>query len=510
MTKPKMTKNKALGIIANIQEESIFYSDAIEMDKKVKNKGIGLFQHTYPPRKEAFLKEVPDWKTNWKGQIDFALAEEEAQNYLNSNYKDKETATEAFMKEFENPKDQSSEAIQKRINNLNVISFDDKENITVSQESKTDEEIAQQKEEEGYYPVPGEESIEESTLIPEVKITGESKESSEVKYRKEIINRVSGRKEYLEYLEKNQDKFKELANLEKNIPLLSKGTKEYNDAIKRKNNLESELRKKELALKEQLYKNELSNYVNKENDSRAELSRLQNEIKGYLDANEEVPQDLRNQIKSIRNDIQESGNRVKLLTKQGWQNYDISPVQQGYNQNILNPDGSIDLNESKTTPILPDPLSDKSDKDLSYNIVNENTDITSIPITEEVVTPEVITEEAITEEGPPSTRGQRVMGGLGSLVQGAGAALDAIGGPGAIISYIMGKKGLKAAMKEIQPQARPELSPMFMEHFRQTKELAKKGFHPSQEMKFRKELDKTYQIGLENAVRGSGGQELIS
>ena len=142
MTKPKMTKNKALGIIANIQEESIFYSDAIEMDKKVKNKGIGLFQHTYPPRKEAFLKEVPDWKTNWKGQIDFALAEEEAQNYLNSNYKDKETATEAFMKEFENPKDQSSEAIQKRINNLNVISFDDKENITVSQESKTDEEIA--------------------------------------------------------------------------------------------------------------------------------------------------------------------------------------------------------------------------------------------------------------------------------------------------------------------------------------------------------------------------------
>ena len=61
-------------------------------------------------------------------------------------------------------------------------------------------------------------------------------------------------------------------------------------------------------------------------------------------------------------------------------------------------------------------------------------------------------------------------------------------------------------MKEIEPQAKAQLSPMFMEHFRQTKELAKKGFHPSEEMKFRKELDKSYQIGLENAVRGSGGQ----
>ena len=86
MTKPKMTKNKALGIIANIQSESLFYSDAVEM-ANVKNKGIGLFQHTFPARKKAFLEQVPNWETNWKGQIDFALKEQEAQNYLNSSYK---------------------------------------------------------------------------------------------------------------------------------------------------------------------------------------------------------------------------------------------------------------------------------------------------------------------------------------------------------------------------------------------------------------------------------------
>ena len=97
-----------------------------------------------------------------------------------------------------------------------------------------------------------------------------------------------------------------------------------------------------------------------------------------------------------------------------------------------------------------------------------------------------------TEE--PKTKAEKLAGAGSSLLKGAGAVLDAIGGPGAIISYIMGKKGLKAAMKEVQPQGSAELSPMFMQHLRQTRELAKKGFHPDQARKFRKELDKTYQI----------------
>ena len=119
---------------------------------------------------------------------------------------------------------------------------------------------------------------------------------------------------------------------------------------------------------------------------------------------------------------------------------------------------------------------------------------------------EEVSENIENPQQEPMTRLQQAGKVGSSLLQGAAATLDAVGGPMGIVSYIMGKKGLKEAMKEIQPQARPELSPMFMEHFRQTKELSKKGFHPSEEMKFRKSLDKTYQIGLENAVRGSGGQ----
>ena len=52
----------------------------------------------------------------------------------------------------------------------------------------------------------------------------------------------------------------------------------------------------------------------------------------------------------------------------------------------------------------------------------------------------------------------------------------------------MGKKGLKEAMKEVQPQGSAELSPMFMQHLRQTRELAKKGFHPDQARKIRKTM----------------------
>jgi len=97
-------------------------------------------------------------------------------------------------------------------------------------------------------------------------------------------------------------------------------------------------------------------------------------------------------------------------------------------------------------------------------------------------------------------------GAASSLLQGAGALLDQVGGPAGIISLIMGKKGLEASMKEIKPQAQPQLSPMFMQHLRQTRELAKKGFHPNEAKAIRKGIGQAYQKGLENAVRGSGGQ----
>ena len=100
---------------------------------------------------------------------------------------------------------------------------------------------------------------------------------------------------------------------------------------------------------------------------------------------------------------------------------------------------------------------------------------------------------------------QKIGSGVGATLKGAGTLLDSIGGPSAIISYIMGKEGLKHAMKEIEPQKMPELSPLFHQHLRQTKELAKKGFHPAEARKIRKEIDAAYERGLDTAVRGTAG-----
>ena len=125
MTKPGMTDVKAKGILANIKAESAFCSDAVETGE-TENPGIGLFQHTFPVRKQAFIEAVPDWKTNWKGQIDFALQEQEAQKYMNTDFTNVSDSTKAFMLDFEKPADQSDEAINKRIEGFNNIELNTK------------------------------------------------------------------------------------------------------------------------------------------------------------------------------------------------------------------------------------------------------------------------------------------------------------------------------------------------------------------------------------------------
>ena len=124
MSKPNMTRNKALGIMANIRAESDFYVDAVQMgDMEDENRGIGLFQHTYKSRKNGLKEKVPNWETNWKGQIDYALEEQESQNYMNTIYDSPEEATRAFMLEFEKPKDQSEENINKRSNYVDSLNI---------------------------------------------------------------------------------------------------------------------------------------------------------------------------------------------------------------------------------------------------------------------------------------------------------------------------------------------------------------------------------------------------
>ena len=122
----KLDKNKSLGIVANIYGESNFRMDADEAGDG--SKGIGLFQHTFPTRKEGLLKTVPDYKTNWKGQIDYALSENEAKGYLNTDFKTAEDAAQYFMVNNLRPAEEVREGRTKKHNEY-LKSFEDKLNF---------------------------------------------------------------------------------------------------------------------------------------------------------------------------------------------------------------------------------------------------------------------------------------------------------------------------------------------------------------------------------------------
>jgi len=94
----KLDKNKTLGILANIQAESNFEIGVTEKGDAA-NKGIGLFQFTYPTRKEGLLTKVPDYQTNWKGQIDYFLSEPEAKSYLKGSFDSAQKAAESLMQD---------------------------------------------------------------------------------------------------------------------------------------------------------------------------------------------------------------------------------------------------------------------------------------------------------------------------------------------------------------------------------------------------------------------------
>lgn len=354
----------------------------------------------------------------------------------------------------------------------------------------------------------------------------EEKKGSGEKFSKDLLDRESKREKYLKYLEENKDLINKIKNLKTKVDVLSPGTSAHTEASKRLNEAQALLKEKQVlgndetvALMKELHNAELKNSVAAEKNARSELSKLENELKQYSD-DETIPTELIQKIDKARNDVKRYGNRVKILVKQAedydaqnaasntkesllpgeqnypnaWLQYDPSPVQKGHNANVINDDGTINVDaskEAKLTNILDSDNTNISEEDVT--VVEKNDKTNANDKNDKVNGLQLNTLNALGKAG-------------GSLLKGAGKLLDHIGGPGAIISYIMGKKGLKEAMKEVRPQASAKLSPMFMQHLRQSRELAKKGFHPDEARLMRKEIDNAYQIGLENAVRGSGGQ----
>jgi hypothetical protein len=94
----------AKGILANIQGEAEKTADGRFVTATIGDGGMsgGLFQ-MYNDRYRKMEAAVPDWRTNWRGQIQFALQDDRAPEYLQMNFNSAEEAADWFMEYFERP-----------------------------------------------------------------------------------------------------------------------------------------------------------------------------------------------------------------------------------------------------------------------------------------------------------------------------------------------------------------------------------------------------------------------
>ena len=122
----KLSTNQALGLMANIHGESGFRVDADEAGDG--SEGIGLFQHTYPSRKEGLLNQVPNYRVDWKGQIDYTLSEQESKSYLQQDFKTADSAAKYFMLNNLRPREDVIEGRLKK-HNIYLQNFAEKLNF---------------------------------------------------------------------------------------------------------------------------------------------------------------------------------------------------------------------------------------------------------------------------------------------------------------------------------------------------------------------------------------------
>jgi hypothetical protein len=99
-----LSKEHALGIMANIKAESGFRTNAKSGDD---GGAGGLFQWK-KPRSTRMAATVNDWEKNWKGQIDYALKEDAGPSYLNQSFKSAEDAARWWMLKWERPRESLS------------------------------------------------------------------------------------------------------------------------------------------------------------------------------------------------------------------------------------------------------------------------------------------------------------------------------------------------------------------------------------------------------------------
>jgi hypothetical protein len=108
-----LSHQHAVGMVANIKAESDFDPGAIGDN----GTSGGLFQHHDGKDATRFtaMKEFAgeNWKTNWKAQIDYALTEKDTELYLSKNFNTSEEASKWFTINWERPKNADIKATRR-------------------------------------------------------------------------------------------------------------------------------------------------------------------------------------------------------------------------------------------------------------------------------------------------------------------------------------------------------------------------------------------------------------
>lgn len=172
-----VSETHAKGIVNNIQHESGFNSAAEgDHDKSGQPQSFGLFQHNMGAgRAQKMFKAVgTDWKTDWKGQIDFALTEPQMKTYLNKSYASPSEASRAFTIDFENPRDAETKATER----LNTIDTVDKLQASAAEPLKQNEQVAS---------VTPDKPVEPTVAALPAKITGAELKTDPMQESKNVV-----------------------------------------------------------------------------------------------------------------------------------------------------------------------------------------------------------------------------------------------------------------------------------------------------------------------------------
>lgn len=564
MTKPGMDRIKAAGILANIAKESMYYSDAVEDG----GEGIGLFQHTYKARKDAFLAEVPDWETNWRAQIDFAFNEGEFKSFMKQDYSSVTDSTRGFMKIFEKPQDQSEDEVKDRVDRLyrskNVqedikelkVNMSPEESSIGVDKSKTKQEIEYEKL-EGY---------REGKGIALRVYDNKTNRNIQVNAQWDVNTQSWSYSSPNKPEDMSDEELNKLGNYlvdpkmmwsKQGDAFYGSGSQDSYQPYTTKDGIETE--------RFVVYDNPISNRLSieqKEKIAQQQTEIKEKEYREFKDKEKDTEEKAReSSLVDIQKRIKEA-RKAKRLGPSAYNKYldrggrPIEELEKEYEEKLIifqkeQQDEELsdlvayekDLRRRKAE-MENDPESfsesdiiniNKALDQVSFDIYDrtgnqDNTgpngytreDVENLEFEfkdEEITTTVIEPEDTVPEEAKVETPteldevvvdedtpvSEDTTTKERSTIGDLAGLVSGLGGVSSIIAGVMGAKGFKDSMKKIDVRDYPELSTAFKEHLYQSQQLSKMGFTPEEERAVRDDIDMAYRTGIENMVRGTAG-----